>query len=37
MADCVQFFDDILQWNMFFTELVHDWEVELVTLFFNLL
>jgi hypothetical protein len=37
VVDRVQFSNDLLQWNVSFIKLVHDWEVELVTLFFNLL
>jgi hypothetical protein len=37
MANHVQFSTNSLQWNVTFIRLVHDWEVELVTSFFNLL
>jgi hypothetical protein len=37
VVDHVQFSNDLSQWNVSYIKLVHDWEVELVTLFFNLL
>jgi hypothetical protein len=37
VADCVQFSNGILQWNISFTKLVHDWEVDLAASFFDLL
>lgn len=37
MADHAQFCNDNLQWNISFTRLVHDWKVDLVTSFFDLL
>jgi hypothetical protein len=33
----IWFSNSNLHWNIIFIKLVHDWEVELVTLFFNLL
>lgn len=37
VADHVQFSNGNLQWNISFTRLMHDWEVDLVTLFFDIL
>lgn len=37
MADHLQFSSNIIQWNINFIRPVYDWEVELITLFFNLL
>jgi hypothetical protein len=37
VADHMQFRNGNLQWNIFFTRPVHDWEVDLVSSFFELL
>jgi hypothetical protein len=37
MADHVQFCNGNLQWNVSFTKPMNDWEVDLVTPFFDLL
>jgi hypothetical protein len=37
MADHVQFSNRNVQWNILFTKSLHYWEVDLVTLFVNLL
>jgi len=37
VADHMQFSNDTLQWNITFIKSLHDWKVELVTSFFNLL
>jgi hypothetical protein len=37
VADHMQFRNENLQWNIFFTRPVHDWEVNLVSSFFELL
>jgi hypothetical protein len=37
VEDHMLFSNDTVQWNITFIILVHDWEVEMVTSFFNLL
>jgi len=37
VADRVQFSNGNLQWNISFTKPMHDWEVDLVSSFFELL
>jgi hypothetical protein len=37
VVDHMLFSNDIFKWNITFIKSVHDWEVEMVTLFFNLL
>jgi hypothetical protein len=37
MANHWQFSNDTLQWNITFIRSMHDWEVDLITSFFNLL
>lgn len=37
MPDHMQFFNGNLQWNISFPKPAHDWEVDLVTSFFDLL
>jgi hypothetical protein len=36
-SDHVQFSNRNLQWNISFTRSIHDWEVDLVTSFFDIL
>jgi hypothetical protein len=37
VVDHLQFSNDMLLWNITFIISVHDWEVDLITSFFNLL
>jgi hypothetical protein len=37
VTDHMLFSNDTFQWNISFIILVHDWEVDMVTSFFNLL
>ena len=37
VADHMQFHNGNIHWNIFFTKLVHDWEVKVVSAFFELL
>jgi hypothetical protein len=36
VADHMQFSNDTLQWNIIYIRSMHDWEVEVVSSFFNL-